>query len=52
MDSLEPRVSELLTDLGSLTSADTAQRQMAQRAADKLRDDWRQLQQGYQERHR
>ncbi|XP_043236251.1 dystrophin-like isoform X9 [Amphibalanus amphitrite] len=51
MDALEPRVSELLTDLGSLTSADSAQRQMAQRAADKLRDDWRRLQQGYQERH-
>ncbi|XP_037079337.1 dystrophin-like [Pollicipes pollicipes] len=51
MDALEPRVDEQLTDLASLTSADTAQRQMAQRAADKLRDDWRQLQQGYQERH-
>ncbi|XP_043191291.1 dystrophin-like [Amphibalanus amphitrite] len=51
IDALEPRVSELLTDLGSLTSADSAQRQMAQRAADKLRDDWRRLQQGYQERH-
>ena len=52
MDALEPRVSEQLTDLGSLTSADAEQRQMAQRAADRLRHDWRNLQHGYQERHR